>query len=804
MQPPLRLLCLHVITSSVSGDFYGGSGQHRKALLKGHKRYVGDTSDFHVDAAWYESAAEGSNHPSRDVTKEVNKMIRSNSLEDLTHKRPFLETFGEIAYGEQKRLRLQKGNVVADMYENDSGNAGQEEAKYVVPQEIRDAEEDPDIESAWDAARLSDPHITVDRAIISNPDDKDVLDVTDRVNMMIRMHGTMNFTDGRAFKSLGGEGTSRKTVMEITVGNLTMDLQATQGHEYNIPEALITEAKAKIEEQAMMEVTGKPSGFACRRPSPNHHLWEGPASLDSCASRCRNTEGCMFYSTWDQWCRLTPSCARLQAIPGRSVLILADETKKTGCSYRCQGLDLVGVPRCRWKLCTGCTVCKAETGGKGHGKMKATEVSNGADDEAGKGVKVYVKTQAKAKRADKAHERTTKMVSERADDKVATPSVLAKRVETPMASSENVEIRKSGEIQCPGKDLLKLGKAEVAFAKCPPRSATPGKQNETAETLRTVRLQTALCAAKRMGWTGWNDRESSGFEIRGYATFESASWPKDPSCRVLPDEVWSEQHKGMPRYRPDTVPKWMPKYVNEFYNLEFHENWKVASNSFPNYLKCEYGNTWVKVPNHSPVPRDRTVAVAVRNPIDRFVSAASELLERAVNRWCPSGPCNSTDAFDPENTIDLMHHTTTWLPFLTDSKGGYTPEKLPLLMQYMVKDAGCNYATYASEHLSSQANFVTQNAGPAAAISVVVKLEHIDKGLQKLANTVGKTLSGTCAFEHSNVKEEKPFADRVPSSKAMMTYLHRDAKLMRALCMIYAQDFICFDYALPAPCEGLF
>jgi len=38
----------------------------------------------------------------------------------------------------------------------------------------------------------------------------------------------------------------------------------------------------------------------------------------------------------------------------------------------------------------------------------------------------------------------------------------------------------------------------------------------------------------------------------------------------------------------------------------------------------------------------------------------------------------------------------------------------------------------------------------------------------------------------------------------MMAVLEKSPELLKKLCMMYAQDFICFDYDMPDECEGLF
>lgn len=611
------------------------------------------------------------------------------------------------------------------------------------------------------------------------------------MNQLVRMHGVKNFTAGKSLKSLLKGTVGKKPKLTLDLGNMTVELVASlsKAHAYNIPNEMVTEAHATLDEQVIREIVGRPGHFACRRPKHEHRLWEGMASPSECQEICANNKDCLYCSSWhtgdegnpEYWCRLTPSCLRLQALPARSVTIFADVTKKSGCVHACTGLDRGGLSRCRWKACLGCTVCKVSD--KESDPTPSVTVLPATVATVLPLLPVAVKPREPEGGAAVRHAHTTEPELD--------------------ATLRHTHPKVRGPMTCPSGNHA-VSKEEIKYATCPPGSAITGKQNATTEALREARLRDAICAAKEVGWKGWNERESTGFEERGYATFESSLWPKDPKCRTLPNEEWSTAHAGMPKYRPDSVPKWMPKYVNRELDLEFHENWKVASNSFPEYLECEYGANWAKVPNAKKVPPGRIVAVAVRHPVDRFVSAASELLERAVNQWCPSGPCNSTDAFDPEETIEMMLHTTTWLKGIESENGGYKPGKLSMLMENLVHDASCNYATYASEHLSSQSNFVTQNEGAAATLSVVVKLEHIEKGLQRLANRVGKNLSGNCEFARINVKDEKPFAGKVPTSRSMVNYLHQDDELMKKLCLMYAQDFVCFDYTLPAACEGLF
>lgn len=239
--------------------------------------------------------------------------------------------------------------------------------------------------------------------------------------------------------------------------------------------------------------------------------------------------------------------------------------------------------------------------------------------------------------------------------------------------------------------------------------------------------------------------------------------------------------------------------VNDGYGIEFHLNWKVASTSFPSYLWCEYG-AWSDVSKTNAVKTGYQVVSAVRHPIARFVSSVGELMQRSVNHYCPSGYCTfENDYWQGNVTLDKFAHQTTWYDLVKD---GIDMAMLPQIMAAFVHDTTCNYYTYASEHFTTQADFVTQNGGCAAPVHIVMQLENIDDGFAELAKSLGHHESSTCSMADSNEASDKPGG--VPSSGEMLKILEKEDDLMRDLCLIYAQDFICFDYDLPAACEGLF
>lgn len=354
----------------------------------------------------------------------------------------------------------------------------------------------------------------------------------------------------------------------------------------------------------------------------------------------------------------------------------------------------------------------------------------------------------------------------------------------------------------------------TTYFKCPPGAYL----NNTAETKKKKmeRLMALQAKLKDMGYVE-NTRSAYKAEYaeRGYATYESPVWLKPEECSTLPDEEWTaENNEWYYQYQPDHAPSYITKQVFQDYALEFHDNWKVASTSFSSYLPCEYGS-FDKVNEDTAVPDGYMTAAPVRYPVSRFVSAVGELMERSMNHYCPSGYCQSSDAYDNE-TLWKLTHQTTWYPtmcnetklvynetaghWMTVPSCTFDEDKFPEVVRAFVHDKKCNYYFYAAEHFVSQSAFVTQNDGCAADLDTVIRLEELDDGLAELAEKVGKVQS--CDMGDSNSASNKPGG--LPSESATMAILKQIPDLMKDICMIYAQDFICYDYELPSECEGLF
>jgi len=352
-----------------------------------------------------------------------------------------------------------------------------------------------------------------------------------------------------------------------------------------------------------------------------------------------------------------------------------------------------------------------------------------------------------------------------------------------------------------------LTEDEKKMAKCPPGEYL-GHNTKYSTEKREARLRKALCLAKARGFRRGVDPENKYYLKRGYMTYESSIWPKPHMCRTLPDRSWYLKHKSGKRYRPDRAPESYTKEVCHKYKIEFHKSWKVASTSFPDYLRCQYDCQWETPKVDKEVGNDYMIVAAVREPIARFVSAANELLERSINHYCPTGKCGKSDGYvygtADGSTHDKYLHQTSWFKNVAPAAGGYSASKLRNLVQNMVKDTVCNYYTYASEHLSTQASFITQNGGPAKRIHRILKLENINQDLEKMHKAATPKSSKTCKLGLKNVKACKPNQERMPSENAFLNVLKKDKALLREICLVYAQDFICFDYNLPLVCKGMF
>jgi len=370
-------------------------------------------------------------------------------------------------------------------------------------------------------------------------------------------------------------------------------------------------------------------------------------------------------------------------------------------------------------------------------------------------------------------------------------------------------------MSCP--DGYKIEADDAKYLTCPPGRYLTQQGHEKARE----RLLNVFCLAKSQGQVGGNARETDFYKARGYATFESSLWPKSDTCQRLPDEGWNGTQQPGLHYRVDEVPQWSTKLVNTKFKAEFHKIWKVAS--FPDYLECALGH-WDLVPVTSEIPEGTKVVTAVRDPIDRWISGVGEMLRRSINHICPiDRPCSSEiDHFEPSETLLDLLHTTTWYQVI---EAGFQNSKLNDLVAAFVRDTQCNFQYYSSEHFTTQTTFMTQNNGKARDQDLVMKIEEMEDGMKQFHSMFGG--NADCKLDQKNAgsspipkvsladTKDLPVSNAsvantqagehdVPDSQDILQTLRVNKNLMRALCEVYAQDFICFNYELPEECQGMF
>lgn len=364
-----------------------------------------------------------------------------------------------------------------------------------------------------------------------------------------------------------------------------------------------------------------------------------------------------------------------------------------------------------------------------------------------------------------------------------------------------------GELSCDelGADgeNLTLSPHEFRYAQCP-RGKYLSLRSIQDHRERSKRLRKALCASKAHGMTSMNSRAEDHSKRRGYMTYESALWPKREECLKLPVEHkggnFSSNFANSKHYRDDTTMK-MTRLVRIEEKIEFRKVWKAASTTLPRYLTCEWGEVWKHADSKEPANEDFRTVAAVREPIDRWISGVGEILARLINRWCINGPCEDLD----EAKEERLRLGTTWHHIVEASGNAYDPAKLNKIISRIVHDTSCNYRFFASDHLNTQSTFLSQNSGTGAFFNLIIKLEELAPGLGELNKLApAPEPQGACEVEPANIAECKPNNHGLPSSIEIKRVLNTHPFLLRELCLIYAQDFICFDYELPRACRNLF
>jgi len=282
---------------------------------------------------------------------------------------------------------------------------------------------------------------------------------------------------------------------------------------------------------------------------------------------------------------------------------------------------------------------------------------------------------------------------------------------------------------------------------------------------KTVAVKNGKIKSKQWSWkaAGWSPISRLGHhhEQTHTSTLCASNWALPPSCQST-------------AHRADTVTRQPDQFGS---HLEFVHNFKVAGSSLTPYFNCEYGKS-----SSGPAHGHVTIFV-VRDPIDRFISACGELLQRYVNNLCPG-----------HKTCGISEGAKTGAKWY--EKWRRNQHDLKGLVAAFVNDARCCSKASALEHFSSQSTFAATATRP---IDMVIHLDKLNEGLDKLANRLQHR--NTCGRPaHHNSYSDKP-QHQLPSPQQLRSALNEQPPLMRQLCDVYYQDFVCFDLPFPSVCK---
>ena len=343
------------------------------------------------------------------------------------------------------------------------------------------------------------------------------------------------------------------------------------------------------------------------------------------------------------------------------------------------------------------------------------------------------------------------------------------------------------------------GPATTVFQRCP-RGGYLAEHGRLADELSDwQRGQMAR------GWTPtpWQGK-SDNYKDTGVATWCSSVTAKPPECRHDPLATLGRGDRVFNRRMQSSGKPGFPVRSVHGGRVELLHNYKVAGTALKRCMTCEYGTE---------ADTDHVLSVLpVRDPIDRFVSAVGEVLQRFLNNVCPDGPCKST------YQLPRATRNTAWRRVALDPpvRGNLTAAVLPALMAAFVDDASCCHSGYALDHLQPQSAFATY---AVRGIDLLLRYDRIKEGLDELARRVaaaalpgsssGNTGTGSdtdfrrrrnnCSLGRANDAASRP--PNIPSAAALRAALEAQPHLMRRLCDVYHQDFACFGLTWPAECS---
>lgn len=146
---------------------------------------------------------------------------------------------------------------------------------------------------------------------------------------------------------------------------------------------------------------------------------------------------------------------------------------------------------------------------------------------------------------------------------------------------------------------------------------------------------------------------------------------------------------------------------------------------------------------------------AVRNPLDRFISSIKEHQEISI---CDGQACEEDIQMGKTKAARLLSE----FPYIWNS---------------------CEHATQSYLLSGTDLN------GNPMSLKKIIRLEDLGQGLDQ----IGSLLDQTLVMEHRNSKDGD-------AKKLLYDAVFSDLATLCAICKVYAQDFECFGYLVPASC----
>ena len=142
------------------------------------------------------------------------------------------------------------------------------------------------------------------------------------------------------------------------------------------------------------------------------------------------------------------------------------------------------------------------------------------------------------------------------------------------------------------------------------------------------------------------------------STWCSATWPKPPRC----DAKGSiGGRNGFKNAGADSLWKRPQSVYGQFLGgakLELIESAKAEAGPVSRYLSCELGTA--NEADASGLSSGLISLMSTRDPIDRFVWAVGEILERYVNDKCPYGHSSGFNDHKSKARTEAQRNTSFW------------------------------------------------------------------------------------------------------------------------------------------------